>query len=173
MRRDRQGPQPNRQRPSALARVLTLPVSLVVAVGLGAGELAPARVATLASPTVARAQTADRPDAPDGAALYRAYCASCHGLSGRGDGPVASALRVPPANLTRLTQQHGGTFPADRVAQRIDGRQQIAAHGPSDMPVWGDALSSPTLADRDEDVLRARVQALVHFLATLQERRAP
>ncbi|MFN8573467.1 MAG: c-type cytochrome [Gemmatimonadaceae bacterium] len=33
----------------------------------------------------------------DGAGLYQRWCASCHGASGRGDGPNASHLPVRPA----------------------------------------------------------------------------
>ena len=36
----------------------------------------------------------------DGAALYPQHCASCHGAEGRGDGPAARGLRIPPADLT-------------------------------------------------------------------------
>lgn len=35
-----------------------------------------------------------------GAALYPRNCAACHGGAGRGDGPAAKALPVPPADLT-------------------------------------------------------------------------
>ncbi len=35
-----------------------------------------------------------------GAALYPANCAACHGAGGRGDGPAAKGLAVPPADLT-------------------------------------------------------------------------
>lgn len=119
--------------------------------------------------TVASPQNAA---ASDGQALYRAYCASCHGLAGRGDGPVAPALRTPPADLTRLAQRNGGTYPAEQVAERIDGRMHVAAHGPAEMPVWGDPLSSSSLAGRGEQELATRVSALVDYLRTLQARRA-
>jgi len=36
----------------------------------------------------------------DGAALYPQHCATCHGAEGRGDGPAARGLRIPPADLT-------------------------------------------------------------------------
>jgi mono/diheme cytochrome c family protein len=38
-----------------------------------------------------------RPSTPDGSALYARYCASCHGDQGKGDGPNAGYLPVPPA----------------------------------------------------------------------------
>ena len=60
-----------------------------------------------------------------------------HGRSATGDGPVASELRTPPADLTRIAERHGGIFLADEVAAFIDGRNRIAAHGSSEMPVWG------------------------------------
>jgi hypothetical protein len=109
---------------------------------------------------------------PDGPALYRSYCASCHGLSGRGNGPMVEFLRVPPTNLTLLSRIHGGTFNEEAVAQAIDGRRRIGSHGPSDMPVWGDAFSS-SLAQGGPEALRARVRAIVRHLESLQERQAP
>lgn len=115
---------------------------------------------------------AETQPAPDGAALYRTYCASCHGVSGRGDGPMAEYLRLPPTNLTALAPRHGGTFDHDAVAMAIDGRRRIGSHGPSDMPVWGDAFSSP-LARGGDRLLRERVRAIVGHIASLQERPAP
>src|SRR5689334_13664290 len=35
------------------------------------------------------------------------YCSACHGMTGRGDGPAAPALRTPPADLTRIAQRLG------------------------------------------------------------------
>jgi mono/diheme cytochrome c family protein len=109
---------------------------------------------------------------PDGAALYRSHCASCHGLSGRGNGPMVDFLRVPPTDLTMLTRRHGGIFDAEAVAKAIDGRTRIGPHGPSDMPVWGDAMSS-ALAQGGEQAFRERVRAIVRHLESLQERQAP
>jgi mono/diheme cytochrome c family protein len=72
-----------------------------------------------------------------GAELYDRFCSACHGTSGRGDGPVAAALRIETPDLTRLSQRHGGQFPQERVRQIIDGSQLIGAHGTRTMPVWG------------------------------------
>jgi mono/diheme cytochrome c family protein len=117
--------------------------------------------------------SAAQPAGLDGAPLYRSYCASCHGLSGRGNGPMAEFLRVPPSDLTQLTRRHGGTFDDDEVARAIDGRSRIGAHGPSDMPVWGDAFSSSLARGGSELAYRGRVRAIVRHLASLQERPAP
>jgi mono/diheme cytochrome c family protein len=72
-----------------------------------------------------------------GRALYLQYCASCHGITAEGDGPIARSLITPPANLRRLAERFGNPLPADRVARYIDGRAEVKAHGPRDMPVWG------------------------------------
>ena len=36
-----------------------------------------------------------------GKAIYTAHCAKCHGFQGKGDGPEAAKLIVPPTNFHR------------------------------------------------------------------------
>ncbi len=93
---------------------------------------------------------------------YLNYCASCHGVSGKGDGSVAKVLTQKPADLTALAAANGGIFPATRVTETIDGRRDVAAHGPRDMPVWGRAMRFAPV------MLRARIRAIVNYIATLQ-----
>lgn len=69
--------------------------------------------------------------------MYVAYCAACHGKEGKGDGPAAEALKVPPPDLTTLAKKHGGSYPSDRVASVIMGDLRLPSHGSKDMPVWG------------------------------------
>src|SRR5689334_2078215 len=71
-----------------------------------------------------------------GAELYRAYCASCHGTTGRGDGPVASSMKVEVPDLTRIAARQGH-FPTEQVRRIIGGRTTLPPHGSRDMPVWG------------------------------------
>jgi hypothetical protein len=52
-----------------------------------------------------------------GRQIYLERCASCHGLTGEGDGPVARALTTPPANLRRLSERFGNPLPEDQVAR--------------------------------------------------------
>jgi mono/diheme cytochrome c family protein len=93
---------------------------------------------------------------------FSIYCASCHGREGKGDGPVAKALSRPPADLTRLAADGGGTFPAERIIQVIDGRRDVGAHGTREMPVWGRALRF------GPSIVRARVRAIAEYVSTLQ-----
>ena len=79
--------------------------------------------------------------------LYLKFCASCHGAEGRGDGPVASQLKVEVPDLTLIARRHGGTFPRDLVDRIIDGRHVLAAHGSRTMPVWGEDFSRAELGD--------------------------
>src|SRR5579872_3953019 len=72
-----------------------------------------------------------------GEEMFKTYCAVCHGTDGKGDGPAASALKVPPADLTQLSKKNGGKFPALEVTSAIRGDSNVAAHGSKDMPVWG------------------------------------
>lgn len=104
--------------------------------------------------------------APDGATLYRAYCASCHGLDGKGAGPAAEALRMRPTDLTTLSARHGGRFPARLLERLLGGDGSIAAHGGRQMPVWGPAFTSLCSQHSQPGDLAAR---LLRHLQTLQK----
>ncbi len=102
-----------------------------------------------------------------GSYLFKTYCASCHGTSAQGDGPLANSMRRRPSNLTEIAKRNKGTYPADLVYRIIDGRQNLGGHGGPDMPVWGDAFMR-TSEGADEASVRNRIQALVDYLATVQ-----
>jgi len=106
-----------------------------------------------------------------GSALFKTYCASCHGVSGRGTGPIAIFLRVPPADLTQIAKRNKGVFPADQVYQTIDGRRTVKTHGESQMPVWGDAFSK-SMAGSDAKAVEEKIHALVVYLESIQEKPA-
>ena len=104
-----------------------------------------------------------------GGEVFRTYCASCHGTSARGDGPLASSMTRKPANLTEIAKRNGGQFPSEIVFKTIDGRQRVRGHGGPDMPVWGDAFSKSREAG-DADRVKAVIQSLVDYLDSLQLR---
>lgn len=97
----------------------------------------------------------------NGMQLYERLCSSCHGVEGRGDGPVAPLIKVPTPDLTRLAARDGGEFPAEDVRRIIDGRNDRRAHGPRDMPVWGWQLYDMSVRDGNE---RARTDAMIDRL---------
>ena len=104
-----------------------------------------------------------------GRALYLRYCASCHGRSGRGDGPVAPALGEKPIDLTQLATKHGGTFPFVDICEAIDGTRTVRAHGVSEMPVWGEVFESDATSPLEQQILAGgKVMAIARYLRTLQ-----
>jgi mono/diheme cytochrome c family protein len=106
--------------------------------------------------------------APTGAYFFKSYCASCHGTGARGDGPLAASMRRKPADLTTILKRNKGAFPSDRVFQIIDGRTKVAGHG-GDMPVWGDVFQR-AIDVNSPDAVKARIEALVRYLESIQER---
>jgi mono/diheme cytochrome c family protein len=115
---------------------------------------------------LATAAYAEGKQVEQGRKLYVEYCASCHGMSGTGDGPVSRALTTPPANLQKLSERLGNPLPKDQVARYIDGRAEVRAHGPRDMPVWGARFFSETHGDELE--VKRRIDALVAYLQSIQ-----
>ena len=124
--------------------------------------------ALLLAPAGAAAQEGMKQTTP-GAEVFRTYCASCHGTSAHGDGPLSSSMRKKPANLTEIAKRNGGEFPADMVFRTIDGRQPVRGHGGPDMPVWGDAFEKSREAG-DTERVKAVIQSLVDFLDSIQLR---
>ena len=76
-------------------------------------------------------------DIKAGAETYRKYCSSCHGKQGKGDGPVAKALKIAPSDLTALARTYDGNFPRNYVFAVLIFNERVTSHGSDDMPVWG------------------------------------
>ncbi len=103
-----------------------------------------------------------------GALSYRIHCLNCHGSSGTGDGPMAELLKIVPSDLTRLSAEHDGEYPAERVYRVIDGREEIAGHGSRQMPVWGIGFQDLGRDDDQEAAVRDKILDLVSYLRSLQ-----
>jgi hypothetical protein len=76
-------------------------------------------------------------------------------------------LRHRPADLTQYAKHNGGIFNGVRIHSIVDGRA-VKAHGTMEMPVWGDAFK--WREGLPEDAIKARIEALVRYLETIQER---
>jgi mono/diheme cytochrome c family protein len=119
-----------------------------------------------------------------GKAEYHSSCASCHGIDGKGNGPVGADLKVPPSDLTVLARKNNGVFPFNSVYETIDGRKAVIAHGTRDMPIWGDRYApEPTkgliprpsenilsLFYDPEAIVRMRIIAVIDYLNRIQEK---
>ncbi len=105
---------------------------------------------------------------------YLDNCATCHGIKGKGDGPVTPLLKVQVPDLTLLSRANGGVFPFARVYESIDGRMALTAHGTREMPIWGKAYQSGANPEHDdypynaEFFVRSRILALIDYLNRLQ-----
>ncbi len=105
---------------------------------------------------------------------YVIRCAVCHGDGGKGDGPFATQLKSPVTDLTKIQKNNNGVFPFDRIYRVIDGREVVAAHGPREMPVWGnhnavDVITGFRVNPKElESYVRGRIIALIGYIYTLQ-----
>lgn len=111
-----------------------------------------------------------------GGGEYLNSCAPCHGVGGRGDGPVAQHLNVAPSDLTTLAERHDGDFPFLKIFQIIDGRALVAGHGERTMPIWGQRYRSEAAGDDprfepyvSEAAVRGRILELVNYLQAIQD----
>jgi mono/diheme cytochrome c family protein len=104
--------------------------------------------------------------AQSGKQMFQAYCASCHGATGKGDGPAAAAFKSPPTDLTALSKNNGGKFPADRVLSILRGQGTVSAHGNRDMPVWGPVFWR--ISQGHESEVQQRITNLNRYIESLQ-----
>lgn len=101
-----------------------------------------------------------------GQELFNQKCAVCHGATGKGDGVLAAHLKKQPADLTGLSERNNGKFDFWEVYRKIDGRDVVGAHGPSDMPVWGSDEVHEGTSGR---LARAQIVEIVFFLESIQK----
>ncbi len=138
-------------------------VAAIVAIfsALALGQAAPAQ----STPAVKHVPITNAPS-NSGKEMYKSYCAVCHGLDGKGNGPAASAMKTSPTDLTTLAQKDAGKYPASHVAAVIRGQAMTPSHGSQDMPVWGQLFSS--ISQGHEGQVQQRITNLVSYIETLQ-----
>jgi mono/diheme cytochrome c family protein len=118
-------------------------------------------------PASLTAMAAGAPASDRGQRLYRQYCASCHGVDGKGGGPVALKLKTAPADLTTIPKEHG-KFPGVRIKLVIAGEvgeTELMVHGAREMPVWGRVFR---FKRADKSAAAIDVFALVKYIESIQ-----
>jgi mono/diheme cytochrome c family protein len=103
-----------------------------------------------------------------GEEMFGAYCAVCHGKQGKGDGPAASALKTPPADLSTLAKRNNGKFPTDRVNATLRFGVPTPAHGTADMPIWSGLFSELEGKTGTGGVVQLRIFNLTQYVESLQ-----
>jgi mono/diheme cytochrome c family protein len=101
-----------------------------------------------------------------GKQMYTSYCAPCHGVDGRGNGPAASALKTAPIDLTGLAKANHGKYPDTHILSVLKFGSEIPSHGSAEMPVWGPILGRMGQVNSQEKDLR--MANLSRYLETLQ-----
>lgn len=133
------------------------------------GMLVGAAMAVSMSGVLAQAAKVDL-----GKSEYNANCASCHGLTGAGDGPNKPYLNRSPTDLTTLAKKNGGVLPINQLYESIDGEKMPAGHGTRDMPTWGydyRVRGAEYYGEMPYDsnvYVRTRILSLIEYISRLQ-----
>ena len=152
---------PDDRAPIALpARILTAAVHAPAALLMMVLVLAPAAQAAAA--------------ALSGMEDYQNYCADCHGLGGKGDGPSRFTIPMnpPPTDLTEMAKKNGGVFPFDEATASIDGRKNIPSHARLQMPFWGTTFQKPgkEFTPESNREVKKRIEAITQYVEHLQQK---
>ena len=92
---------------------------------------------------------ANPPPAYEGRRLFVSYCQLCHGPGGKGDGPLARAMHIKPADLTTTVRSR-----SDTILRKIisgEGRQTITGRDRHNllseaMPEWRGVFSDEQIS---------------------------
>jgi len=149
--------------------------ALCAVAAISAITFAPVAQAQAQAPAQQRVQQRDATRIDAGQRAYETHCASCHGMSARGDGPMKPFLTTAPSDLTTIAKRNGGAFPEQLVWEMIDGRSSISIgpHGSREMPVWGQEFRDESRRRGDQNPewsARNRIVALLGYLNSVQQK---
>lgn len=146
-------------------------MSKLISIALTAGLVSAAMLGISQQPaTNIKSVPIQQTSAASGQQMYSTYCATCHGTEGRGNGPAATALKVPPVDLTMLSQKNGGVFPANHVNSVLQFGVENPAHGSASMPIWGDLMLTLHAGSSNPDVqVHQRIVNLTDYLKKIQK----
>ena len=155
-----------------MRKPLTFLAVVLAVVTLTAGVAAQSPPRLGAPPTIVVVEA--RPTSSlDGATLFQAYCTSCHGRNGRGDGPAASVIPTPVPDLTQISATHPGTdcylhVLADLTAGHRSAWEPKVSERDLDMPNWGPMFRA---LSANPDFGHLRLRNVSRYVATIQAQR--
>lgn len=103
-----------------------------------------------------------------GKQMFTNYCAPCHGVDGRGHGPMAAALKKQPADLALLSRNNGGKFPTSHIQSVLEFGTAVPSHGTAEMPAWGSVLKNIDGNTVEPNARILRINNLSRYLQSLQ-----
>lgn len=107
--------------------------------------------------------------ANDGKQMYASYCASCHGVSGHGNGAMAATFHTHPTDLTVLSRNNHGAYPTRHVEAVLHFGVETSGLGSKAMPVWGPVLASiGNINSPNDTVGMLRIRNITRYVETLQ-----
>jgi len=139
-----------------LKRLLLTAFVAAIAVGMGYADQPKSKVVIPVNKTLPTS----------GKQMFTNYCAPCHGMDGKGNGPAASALRTQPTDLTGLCKKNHGKFPDTHIVSVLQFGADVPAHGSAQMPVWGPILGKMNHTNPQEKLLR--ISNLSRYLESIQ-----
>ena len=143
-----------------------VPATILFGISLAIVGVALAVPQGFAAPQGQQKEPVRRADITSGRNMFVNYCASCHGVDGKGNGPVAVALKPAPTDLTTLAKANEGKYPAGFVSTVLKFGRNPAAHGSSDMPVWGSRFK---MIDPNQDPTgQQHIDDVVAYIGSLQ-----
>ena len=104
----------------------------------------PVFIVALWAVMLSTALTAYAADAEQGKKLYGQFCASCHGQSGKGDGPAAAALNPKPRDHT--DKEYMSKMSDEDMLKVIKNGGASVGKSPL-MPPWGASLKNEQIQD--------------------------
>lgn len=106
---------------------------------------------------------------------FQKNCGSCHGVGGKGDGPLVEFLTQKPGDLTTISKRNNGVYPQKKVYNWIRDPEGIRVHGTAEMPIWGQRYSEEIIEAYGPDYtgpgssVRQRILELVFYIGNIQE----
>ena len=106
---------------------------------------------------------------PDsGKQMYKDYCAACHGIDGKGNGPVVEFLKAAPPDLTTMAKRYGEKSVVPKVTFILNSGTESKTHGTSEMPIWGPVFSR--LSHHNDQVVLLRIHNLAEYVNAIQQK---
>ncbi len=106
---------------------------------------------------------------PDsGKQMYKDYCAACHGIDGKGNGPAIEFLKAPPPDLTTMAKRYNEKSIALKVYAVLCFGTGSKAHGTLDMPIWGPLFHELDGRNGHPQLVEMRTSNLSEYVQSMQ-----